>query len=180
MNRSELMQLVETELRRGAKSVRGTLTRHQLDKLVTKVLCARPEKLKEYAFMTGRNTAIDLNARKQAQKRRRKHEHEQAKVAKREAMDAYLADMDLIAAKQQWTPFIATLPQTNATTRQQQLEMVRLRVLEGLGDLALARVFPGTNRNRRDQWKRRGLKLILANKPPAELRRTLERSTLNS
>ncbi len=178
MNQDQVKKIVARGLTLGARSVRGSLNPVELSELMTKVLNGRPERLEEYAFRTGRNAVIDMRRHEEAVIRMAQRRQERAAKSQDEALSAYAEYLDLEAAKRQWTAFVQSLPKTRSSVRAKQLEMVRLRVLEGVKGETLIKVFPGTSADVRDQWKRRGLKLILKSDPPEELRRVLQRSTI--
>ncbi|MBI4435067.1 hypothetical protein HY630_00180 [Candidatus Uhrbacteria bacterium] len=179
MTRYELLEMVRRELCRGAKSVNGAkFSVPELQALVARVVDARPDNWQHFAYVAGRNAIISRNRRYEAEARRREAKVQAASRAMSDALRRWEADQDLVAAREQFAPFVATLPTTNAVTRDQQLEMVRLRVIVGVSCEEIVAVFPDSSPNQRDQWKRRGVKLLLSHNPPSELRRVLERSTI--
>ncbi|GEM_PF-6462987 len=180
MTRSELVRVVSRELRQGAKSVQGALTVTQIKYLIVRVLDARPEDLAGYAFMAGRNQAISDHRAQQAALRRLAREAQLASQALSDALRRWEEEQDQRLAREQFPAFVQSLPPSEAVTMDEQLEMVRLRVIQSASSEDVASAFPDSSPNQRDQWKRRGVKRMLKHDPPPELRRVLERSTFNS
>jgi hypothetical protein len=175
---SQIFEITRKGLRDGAKAVRGKLYAKEIAELSAQVISARPEKLLDYAFRTGKNAVIDKRRAEESKDRRHQREMTKAIRGATHAATMWQHEMERQAAREQFAEFVEALPPTKSTVQRERLEMLRLRVLEGVDDNTLAKVFPGSTRNQRDQWKRQGLLLCLANNPPEQLRRTLERSTV--
>ena len=180
MNSTEAFDVVAKALSSGAKSVKGMLNVQEMKKLMAKVFNADPEDLVAFAFRVGRNAVIDRNRRKEAAARMQVLADQAAAQALQDAREQWDRAQDLREAREQFVTFIAGVPNGPQTqTRSQQLEIVRLQVLEGLDGDDLAMAFPGSTQEQRWQWKRRGVKLLLKHKPPEPLARVIRDSIHN-
>lgn len=150
---------------RGASVAPVTLTETDLELLEKRVDRSWPKKPAKFAWVVGRNFAID--------KRRGLD-----RAARREQEAMLAAEEDRIrcekreTAVKEFVTLIADLVPTLGQTQRHWIGMVRLSAVEGATDADCAERFPASTRQQRYQWKSRGIKLICRLASP-ELRRFL-------
>ena len=150
---------------RGASVAPVTLTETDLELLEKRVDRSWPKKPAKFAWVVGRNFAID--------KRRGLD-----RAARREQEAMLAAEEDRIrcekreTAVKEFVTLIADLVPTLGQTQRHLIGMVRLSAVEGATDADCAERFPASTRQQRYQWKSRGIKLICRLASP-ELRRFL-------
>ena len=148
---------------RGASVAPVALTETDLELLEKRVNRSWPKNPAKFAWVVGRNFAID---------KRRSLD----RAARREQEAMLAAEEDRIkrekreAAVKEFAGLIVDLVPTLGLTQRRWIGMVRLSAVEGATDADCAERFPASPRQQRYQWKSRGIKLIRQLASP-ELRR---------
>lgn len=143
---------IRVEILKGIAIAPAPFDEAVLNRLIEKVVLHRPENLTGYAFMVGRNWAIDTHRAAERLTRRKLEETREAERARVEAERYESAVLEFKTLR-------AQLSLTATPLQLKQLAMVQLTVFERKRDPEAAMIFPGT-REARYQWKRRGLKLL--------------------
>lgn len=145
-------------------------TEAELDALVAKVLAANPEKPNGFAWITGRNWALDQARHAKAEQRRLVAEAKAAEAERKEAARVVAIHAEL------WS-LTVRLVETVRPSQRDQLRLVWLKVAKGYTDQECAAVFPETiNIDARNKRLQRGKKLLLPHASPS-LRECLARYT---
>ena len=113
-----------------------------------------PENPAGFAYVTARNWAIDAVRRKAVQAKRKAAELLKAERERqeRERIARLRLEFDDIVCE--------LLLRGVFSTQERQLAIVRLACFDGKSDNEYAESFPGTNGNRRYQWRCRGVKMV--------------------
>lgn len=142
----------------------------ELSALEARVLAANPAKPKSFAWITGRNWALDQARHAKAKQRRLVAEAKAAEAERKEAALVASANAEIVA-------LVADLSPSVRPTQRNQLRMVWLKVVKCYSDAQCAVAFPETtNMDARNKWLQRGKKLLLPHASP-ELAAYLARYT---
>lgn len=142
----------------------------ELDALEAKVLAANPAKPNSFAWIAGRNWALDQARHAKAEQRRLVAEAKAAEAERKEAAIVASANAEIVALVDRVAP-------TVRPSQQRQLRMVWLKVVKGYSDAQCAVAFPETtNLDVRNKWLQRGKQLLLPHASP-ELAAFLARYT---
>ena len=143
---------IRVEILKGIAVAPAPFDEAVLDRLIEKVMGHNPVNITGYAFIVGRNWAIDTHRAAERLTRRKLEETLEAERVRIET-ERYES------AVQEFKKLRAQLSLNASPMVLKQLAMVQLTVFERKHDPEAALIFPGT-REARYQWKRRGLKLL--------------------
>ena len=142
-----------------------------VEKLIAKVIAAKPKNPKNFAFFVGKNYAIDQTRRIDVQRRAEISRVAAIRRAEREAprlaAEAARAAAILQACKTELSAIVDRLARGPLKGRQlHQLHVLRLAFVHGESDAAIAARLPWTTPEQRWQWKTRALRLVLPHASP--------------
>ena len=163
--------MIATAVRRGAKFAGELLSVELVWQIVVRTIKDRHDSLLGYAFTSGRNAGLDKRRCRMARVNR---------IARLKAEASRLLagqrwERVLVQARREFDGAATALPRSRRLmAHRQQMEMVRLRVLESATAAEIADAFPGSTANQRYQWKRRGIMRLLASELPPALREVLQ------
>lgn len=134
-------------------------TEDDVAKIVARVVKAKPEFPKKFAFVVARNWSIDQSRRARCAAKREVEIQTRTETLriKRERF---------VRARDEFNRIVETLTPRIRETQLRQLGMIRLRFFEGVSDEECASRFPGSKRDQRYQWQHRGMKLIVPHASP--------------
>lgn len=151
----------------GAASVHVACLEDDLNRLERKVLEYRPRNPVAYAHVVGRNWAIDRKRRARVQAQRAAEALRKAEL-EREERERFAR------CREEFLTILKKIRPKLRGTQHRQMRILWMRVFQGLSDAETAKLFLGSNRDLRYQWKRRGKKLVLPH-ASKELTRLLSR-----
>ena len=143
---------IRVEVLKGIAAAPAPFDEEVLNRLIERVVERNPVNITGYAFVVGRNWAIDTH---RAAERLARQKLEETLEVERARIEAEQYE----SAVQEFKELRARLSLNASPMVLKQLAMVQLTVFERKHDPEAALFFPGT-REARYQWKRRGLKLL--------------------
>lgn len=136
-------------------SVRGTCKPKHVRRILYRVIQAQPgENIVNYAFFCGRNWAIDQQRKREAAVRIAERRREKLERERQISRNHERAEREFLRLVDRLSPALSDLQQCH-------LEIVWLICFGGSTDTDCAEMYPGSKRDQRYQWKRRGVKLVL-------------------
>ena len=131
-----------------------------IDALVAKVRARNPENPTGYAYIVGKNYALDHLRAAKAQARRQLAKQTESDRLAREAVQKEETRLLHVRLRDEFLDLSAKLVPTIRKSQLKQPGVVRLVCFEGANSSVCAERFPESTPDARYQWKRRGLKLI--------------------